>query len=662
MENQMVASAQVAKRGWTIGLKLLTISLALLIVPSLVIGFTSFTTAKSNFSSQLDNHDMTSVKVFNQDVNTFISQREQTLTYLAKLLNSTALDESSTLPALEGAAQSYADFLHVYVGTNTGAFYVSPAAKMPAGYDPRKRSWYQAAMTSPTPIVTPPYVDAITKQLTVTIAERLANGRGVVGADISLKTFDRLVNQVPLGNSGYLGLMDGQSNVIAMHGLAPGSSLHLATLKQMYQHDSGIFSVAVKGASYRFTYVTNAATGWKVIGILPTSSYMRAVHPILVITLIVLGISLILGFLTIWYLVRSITRPLHALVEFAERVGRGDLTTDVVIKTRDELGVLGGACNHMLHSLRDIIRRVEMNAEQVAASSEQLTASAEENTRATEQITNVVGELAASVTEQSERAKRDRERVDSLASNIEEVATSASVVAQVAEATAAEADRGSSSAESAVHQMEVLGHSFTGLSTSIQELTAYSGQIHSIIAVIQSIATQTNLLALNAAIEAARAGESGRGFAVVAEEIRKLADQSSSSANEIQELIESMQVRMEEASASMEASQQDVQHGIEAVNHAGELFANIRAGVVALAEEIRSVTSASQAMAASANSLREFIAQVESATVETSAGMQTVSASTEEQLASMEEISASAASLAELAEQMQAALQQFSLR
>ncbi|GMA56412.1 methyl-accepting chemotaxis protein [Alicyclobacillus sacchari] len=605
---------------------------------------------------------MTSVKVFNEDVNTFISQREQTLTYLAKLLNDTSLDESSTLPALQGAAQSYSDFLHVYVGTQTGAFYVSPAAKMPAGYDPRKRPWYQLAMTSTTPIVTPPYVDAITKQLTVTVAERLPNGRGVVGADISLQTFDRLVNQVPLGSNGYLGLMDGQSDVIAMHGLTPGSSLHLATLKQMYQHNSGLFTVTVKGSSYRFTYVTNAATGWKVIGVLPTSSYMRAVYPILDIMLIVLGISLVLGFFTIWYFVRSITRPLSTLVHFAERVGRGDLTKEVTITARDELGVLGSACNHMLLSLRDIIRRVEMNAEQVAASSEQLTASAEENTRATEQITNVVGELAASVMEQSDRAKRDRERVDSLASNVEEVATSASVVAQVAEATAEEADRGSKSAESAVQQMEVLGRSFTELSTSIQELTGYSGQIHSIIEVIQSIATQTNLLALNAAIEAARAGESGRGFAVVAGEIRKLADQSSSSASEIQELIESMQTRMEDVSSFMEASQQDVQHGIEAVDHARDLFGNIRAGVVALAEEIRSVTSASQAMAASANSLREFIAQVESATVETSAGMQTVSASTEEQLASMEEISASAASLAELAEQMQAALQQFSLR
>ncbi|WP_304459925.1 methyl-accepting chemotaxis protein, partial [Alicyclobacillus sendaiensis] len=350
--------------------------------------------------------------------------------------------DTEVVSALEEAKQDYGDFLHVYVGTSTGSFTVEPPAQLPKGYDPRKRPWYQAAMAASKPVITAPYVDAITHKLTFTVADRLPDGKGVVGADITLDTFDHMVNTIGLGTAGYLGLVDGQFHAIALHGIAPGTELKVAAMREIYQHTSGAFTLPLKGATYHVIYTTNPLTGWKVFGIVPTSTYFSAVRPILVTTLIVTLVALLASAVGIWFIVRSITVPLAQLVRFAERVGQGHLNADLHVRSRDELGQLAHAFRKMVASLRDMIRGVESHAEQVAASSQELTASGEENTRATEQIAEIVQHIAARVEQQAERAKEDRARLDTIAEDVESVAQSAGHAVLTAQTAVREAREG----------------------------------------------------------------------------------------------------------------------------------------------------------------------------------------------------------------------------
>jgi methyl-accepting chemotaxis protein len=166
---------------------------------------------------------------------------------------------------------------------------------------------------------------------------------------------------------------------------------------------------------------------------------------------------------------------------------------------------------------------------------------------------------------------------------------------------------------------------------------------------------------LNAAIEAARAGEQGRGFAVVADEVRKLAEQSSDLAGEITNSITTVQTEILNAVAAMHASASHVSGGIEVVAVAGASFQKIQDAVNEVATQIQEVSSSVQHMAVGAQQVTGSVETIKNVVEEQAAGTQTVSASTEDQLASMEEITATAASLSNMAEQLEGIIKKFKL-
>jgi methyl-accepting chemotaxis protein len=193
----------------------------------------------------------------------------------------------------------------------------------------------------------------------------------------------------------------------------------------------------------------------------------------------------------------------------------------------------------------------------------------------------------------------------------------------------------------------------------MDHLHTRSREIGSILAVITDIAAQTNLLALNAAIEAAHAGEHGAGFAVVAGEVRKLAEQSSRSAEEISTLIADIQREIGNAAASTETAAREASSGIQAVQSAGTSFTQIQHSVYAVNEQIQELSGSARLMAGGAKAIvssMDYITQIAESTV---SGAQEVTASAEEQLASMEEVYASARTLSTLAEQLQEEIQHF---
>jgi methyl-accepting chemotaxis protein len=199
------------------------------------------------------------------------------------------------------------------------------------------------------------------------------------------------------------------------------------------------------------------------------------------------------------------------------------------------------------------------------------------------------------------------------------------------------------------------------VTAAVRNLGNRSNEIGRIVEVITGIADQTNLLALNAAIEAARAGEQGRGFAVVAEEVRKLAEQSRTAAEQISGLIGEIQNDTNNAVTTMDAGGREVAAGTEAVEKAGAAFAAIANAVQGMVARIQEVSAATQSLAAGSQQAVKAVESIAAITEEAAAGSQEVGASAQEQSASVQEIASSSESLAQMAQELQRAVAEFSI-
>ena len=196
----------------------------------------------------------------------------------------------------------------------------------------------------------------------------------------------------------------------------------------------------------------------------------------------------------------------------------------------------------------------------------------------------------------------------------------------------------------------------------MRTLGEHSSQIGNIVETISGIAEQTNLLALNAAIEASHAGEHGRGFAVVAEEVRKLAEQSALAASEIRKLIFDVQDQTKQAVESMSVGTDLTNASVQAVDEAGEEFREIVSNIDALTEKI-SLTTEAIKKAEDGNALIiDSVKVINEAAIRFSGRTETISATTEQLSAATEEIASSSRQLADMAEELQAAIQTFKLR
>ncbi|MBH0331643.1 chemotaxis protein [Brevibacillus brevis] len=377
---------------------------------------------------------------------------------------------------------------------------------------------------------------------------------------------------------------------------------------------------------------------------------------ILVTTFVAAAIALLIAF----FMAHIISKPIQQINQAAVRIASGDLTGDtIVLRNKDELGTLAASFNTMTANLRAMIESVATTSEQVAASSEELLASAEQNAKASEQITLTVEELATGTSEQVDIVKRSSQAMGEMALGSEQIAQLAQSVSISAVDAANQSAEGNMIIKSAVEQMNTVRNSITSLSELVTGLGERSAEIGTITEVINNLASQTNLLALNAAIEAARAGEHGRGFAVVAEEVRKLAEESSLSAQRITDLVQLIQNDTRQAVEAVKMNSDETQSGMEIVTAAGQAFENISNAVNKVAGEIQEVSAGAEQMAASTDEVVHYVEKISAIAEEASGGVNNVSAATEQQLASTEEIASSAGSLSKMAEELQEQINKF---
>lgn len=377
--------------------------------------------------------------------------------------------------------------------------------------------------------------------------------------------------------------------------------------------------------------------------------------------MIILGIFAVVTSLIIAMVMGSlISRPIKGMAKTAKKIADGDLTAEQIhIKNRDEVGDLAIAFNQMAVNLKDLITNVRHNTIQVSGSAAELTASAEQTIQATEQITSSIQEVAGGSEAQGKNATESSAAMKTMTKGIQQLATTTAAVSELAIETNTEANKGNESLHRVITQMDTINSAVLESANVVKNLGNHSFEIGNIIGLITDIAEQTNLLALNAAIEAARAGDHGRGFAVVAEEVKKLADQSKQSAEQIASLISEIQQDTNRAVAVMETGTQEVQVGMQVVKVAEEGFSTIVKLIEQVSQQIQEATTVSEEMSASAEQIYASFDEIATIAQMSSSNLQNVASASEEQLATIEEVAASAATLSNMAEELQTQVSRF---
>jgi methyl-accepting chemotaxis protein len=312
----------------------------------------------------------------------------------------------------------------------------------------------------------------------------------------------------------------------------------------------------------------------------------------------------------LFLLVRKlVVKPLSASVELANRIAANDLAVDdLAVDANDEIGEATSALNKMKNNLREIVRAIAGTAEHVASASEEISASASLQAQSAETQKDQTAQVATAMQEMS--------------STVQQVSENSGKAADASRQAAETARHGGSIVNDTLAKMRAIAESVSGTAKKVEELGKNSDQIGRIIGVIDDIADQTNLLALNAAIEAARAGEQGRGFAVVADEVRKLAERTTTATKEIAQMISTVQEETKSAVAAMEEGTKQVEEGVQTTAQAGDSLKEIIHTSEQVGEMITHIATAATEQSSATEEINNNMEQIAKLVRESSEGAQ----------------------------------------
>ncbi|MCT6925249.1 methyl-accepting chemotaxis protein [Metasolibacillus sp.] len=388
----------------------------------------------------------------------------------------------------------------------------------------------------------------------------------------------------------------------------------------------------------------------------------KQVEQVTIILAIISLVSIIIGIISVLAIMRVVVMPLKALAGAVDQIATGDLTVeDVAIKSKDEVATIATSFNLMKASLRELITVASENAEQLSNISKELTTNTAQVSSTSTTVASSIEQISSSTHGSSQIATDTSVAMDETAFGIQNIAESTQTVHNEAQNTQVIASKGLVTIEDAKEQMQDI-YSSTKLTTElISKLITHSQQIQSITNVITDITDQTNLLALNAAIEAARAGEHGKGFAVVADEVRKLAEQSKSSANLIVNLTTEILHETKNVEGAVADSLQRVETGVQVIEVAGDSFNQITGAIENMTMRIADASAVTEQISAATEEVSASVSELASNVNGVANSTEEIVLQISEQVASIQEINAVSAELEIKAGELTQAIAKFKI-
>ena len=635
----------------------------ILAIVSIIGYYTSYSNLAENVNSELSQ----TVRAEGEVLDGWLREKEKPVTSQADLM--TEMNKAGIQPSTAemkhflSLASDDKDIQEMTRGDETGMFLPFNSPDETGKTDPRSRPWYAQAREAGKTVYTDVYTSKSSGALVVSAVapfyDKDKKFAGAVCGDITLDILKERVKELDYHGEGTGYIIEHTGKLLATSGKEqpmseasdiPGIGAQLDT---MFQQKTGYFSFDSAEGEQVFIYTTAPTTGW-IIGmavpydfVFAPLNHLRTIYAILTIA----GLLLV-SFLCMQFAGR-ITRPITALEAQTTQMANGNLSIEQLpVQSSDEIGSMTQAFNTMHKNLRELIRQMAATSEQVAAASEELTANAQQSADASVHVAETVGEVTAGVEKQLKDSGRAKKEVDQVFADVTSMSEKTKNIANTVHSTSSSAQQGEQLMTEATTKMGHIEESVSSTADVVRTLGESSQQIGQIVETISAIAEQTNLLALNAAIEAARAGEHGRGFAVVADEVRKLAEQSQESTEQIKQRINSIQSETARAVESMKKGTNEVEDGAKAIREVGTQFQKIMEQVNDIQVQMDAISSSVASVSSGATNIVGAVDSMDAISRKTAENTSSISAATEEQSASNEEIAAASQSLARLASDM----------